>query len=134
MKLLTEDITNPVELITESTKSGKQYYLTGPFLQAEVKNRNGRIYPMAVMENAVKLYTENNINSKRAYGELNHPPTSEINLDRVSHLITELKSNGNTFIGKALIVDTPCGNIVSALLKGGAAVAIKAGWKYRAKA
>lgn len=123
LKLLREDLTdfNEIEIITEDVGGEKSLYLHGPFLQADVQNKNKRIYPIAVMEQAVQLYTENNISRNMAYGELNHPEGPQINLDRVSHLITELKRSGSTFYGKAKIVEeTPCGKIVAGLLRAGA--------------
>lgn len=123
LKFLREDVSesNEIELVTEKVNGKQNYYLTGPFLQAETQNKNKRIYPMPVMEKAVNLYVENNINRRMAYGELCHPSGPDINLDRVSHLVTELKKSGNTFIGKAKIIEeTPCGKIVSGLLRAGA--------------
>jgi len=127
LKLLREDITesNKIELISEGNGDNKTFYLSGSFLQADVQNKNKRIYPMSVMENAVRLYTENNISKNMAYGELNHPSGPEINLDRVSHIITELRRDGSTFFGKAKIIEeTPCGKIVGGLLRAGAALGV----------
>lgn len=120
--LLQEGIEeNKVEVITESTESGKQLYITGPFLQADVKNRNGRIYPLDIMKNAVRLYEEHNIKMNKAYGELDHPEGPKINLDRVSHMVKELTLSGSTYYGKALVTEgTPCGKIVAGLLRAGA--------------
>ena len=121
LTLLREEISeaNQVKLLTED--NGKKLYISGPFLQADVRNKNGRIYPLSVMENAVNLYIENNINKRMAYGELSHPEGPQINLDRVSHLVTELKKTGSTFMGKALVIeDVPCGKIVAGLLRAGA--------------
>jgi len=126
MKLLKENLVQPIELITESTKGGGQsHYLSGPFLQADIKNKNGRIYSLSVMENAVNLYREEKINTNRAYGELSHPEGPNINLERVSHLITELNLSKSTYHGKAKILEhTPCGKIVSELLKAGAGLGV----------
>lgn len=126
MKLLKEEISQPIKLLTESSKTGeKSYYLTGPFLQADVKNKNGRIYPFAIMEQAVRNYRETHINANRAYGELSHPDGPQINLERVSHIITELNADGSTFYGKAKIIEnTPCGKIVAELLKAGAGLGV----------
>ena len=120
MKLFTE-LTEDIEYISEAKEDGsKDHYIHGIFMQAETPNRNGRIYPLSVMENAVQKYIENNINQSRAYGELGHPAGPQINLDRVSHMIVELRRDGSNFIGKARLVDTPMGNIAKGLLKSGA--------------
>lgn len=120
MKLITEAKFEDVEYITEARESGdKDHYIHGIFLQAETKNRNGRIYRLPIMEAAVNRYIEDYVNTNRAHGELGHPPGPQINLDRVSHLITELKKDGNNFIGKARLTDTPMGNIAKGLLKSG---------------
>jgi hypothetical protein len=121
MKLITE-LTETVEYITEG--EGKVHYIKGITLQAEQKNRNGRIYPMAVMEKEVNRYIAERISAGRAYGELNHPQGPTINLDKVSHLFTELVREGNNYIGKARIADTPSGNIVKGLLSTGANLGI----------
>jgi hypothetical protein len=118
MKLITEEIES-VEIITEE-KNGKQtLYIQGPFLQAEVTNRNGRCYPMDVLSREVNKYTESFIKQGRALGELGHPDGPTVNLDRVSHMITSLKAEGNNFVGKAKILDTPMGNIAKSLLGEG---------------
>jgi hypothetical protein len=118
MKLITEEIES-VEIIKEE-KDGKQsLYITGPFLQAEITNRNGRCYPFPILEREVKRYTENFIKSGRALGELGHPDGPTVNLDRVSHMITSLTAEGNNFVGKAKILDTPMGNIAKSLLDEG---------------
>lgn len=120
MKLITEYIDQDLQLITEATASGaKSYMLEGIFAQAESKNRNGRIYPKNVMENAVNKYIKEQVKTKRAVGELNHPQGPTINLDKVSHLIENLDWNGNDVVGKARILDTPMGQIVKGLLDGG---------------
>jgi hypothetical protein len=120
MKLITE-LFEDLEYITEAKENGeKDHYIHGIFMQAEVPNRNGRIYRLPVMEAAVNRYVEDHIKNNRAYGELGHPAGPQINLDRVSHLITELKKDGNNFIGKAKLTDTPMGNIAKGLLKSGA--------------
>jgi hypothetical protein len=120
MKLITELFEN-LEYISEAKESGeKDHYIHGIFLQAEVANRNGRSYSRPVMENAVSRYIDENVRNNRAYGELGHPQGPQINLDRVSHLITELKWDGNNVIGKAKLTDTPMGNIAKGLLKSGA--------------
>lgn len=121
MKLITEAKFEDVEYITEAKETGeKDHYIHGIFLQAEKQNRNGRIYKLPIMESAVNRYVEENIKTNRGYGELGHPQGPQINLDRVSHLITELKRDGNNFIGKAKLTDTTMGNIAKGLLKSGA--------------
>jgi len=120
MKLITE-LYEELEHITEAKEDGsKDHYIKGIFMQAETPNRNGRIYRLPIMEAAVNKYVESHVKSNRAYGELGHPAGPQINLDRVSHIITELKKSGNNFIGKAKLTDTPMGNIAKGLLKSGA--------------
>ena len=118
MKLITEQIEN-VKLITEEKNGKKLLYIEGVFLQSELKNRNGRMYPFSVLDREVKRYNEEYVKSKRALGELGHPDGPTINLDRVSHRITSLRAEGNNFIGKAQILDTPMGNIAKNLLGEG---------------
>ena len=118
MKLITETIED-VKLITEEKNGKKLLYIEGVFLQSELKNRNGRMYPFGVLDREVKRYNEEYVKSKRALGELGHPDGPTINLDRVSHRITSLKAEGNNFIGKAQILDTPMGNIAKNLLGEG---------------
>lgn len=116
MKLITE-ITEDIQYITESSDEGKKdLYIEGIFLQGGLKNRNGRLYPVEVLAKEVERYTESHIKKNRAYGELGHPNGPTINLDRVSHLIKEIRQEGNNFIGKAKITDTPMGNIVKNLI------------------
>ena len=117
-KLITEQIEN-VKLLTEEKNGKKLLYIEGVFLQSELKNRNGRMYPYSVLEREVKRYNEEYVQSKRALGELGHPDGPTINLDRVSHRIISLKAEGNNFIGKAQILDTPMGNIAKNLLGEG---------------
>jgi hypothetical protein len=124
MKLITE-LFEDVEYITEAKESGeKEHYIHGIFLQANRKNRNGRIYEMHVMEPEVNRYMKEVVSTKRAYGELGHPQGPAINLDRVSHIITELKRDGDNFMGKAKLTDTPMGNIARGLLKSGAQLGV----------
>ena len=119
MKLFTE-LVEKVELITERDKSGKKsLFIEGVFLQANIKNRNGRIYPIDVMEKEVSRYNEEVVSKNRAFGELGHPSGPTINLDRVSHIITELRKDGNNFIGKARIADTPMGQIARGIMESG---------------
>ena len=118
MKLITE-LLEETQYITEKTENGKNHYITGRFIVAEEKNKNGRKYPLPVLENEVERYVREVINGKRAFGELNHPTGPTINLDRVSHIITELKQDGNYFIGKAKLTETPMGEIAKGLLSSG---------------
>ncbi len=118
MKLITESIEN-IEVLTEETDGKKRLYIEGVFLQSEVKNRNGRVYPFKVLDNEVKRYNEEYIQPGRALGELGHPDGPTVNLDRVSHRIVSLKAEGNNFIGKAQILDTPNGKIAKSLLGEG---------------
>ena len=118
MKLITEQIEN-VNVITEGKGDSKKLYIEGVFLQSELKNRNGRMYPFSVLEKEVNRYNEEYVKTSRALGELGHPDGPTVNLDRVSHRITSLKSEGNNFIGKAQILDTPMGKIAKSLLDEG---------------
>ena len=115
MKLITEQI-DDVKVITEGKGDDKKLYIEGVFLQAELKNRNGRVYPFKVLENEVGRYNEEYVKTKRALGELGHPDGPTVNLDRVSHRITSLSAEGTNFIGRAQILDTPMGKIASSLL------------------
>ena len=121
MKLITEfNENNDVECIIEAKENGdKSYVIEGIIAQADKKNRNGRIYPKPIMESAVGKYVTEQVSKKRAVGELNHPEGPTVNLDKVSHLITNLKMEGNNVVGKAQILDTPMGKIVQGLLSGG---------------
>ena len=120
MKLIAEYVDQDLACIVEKNEAGdKSYVIEGVFAQAEQKNRNGRIYPKAIMESAVNKYVKEQVAQKRAVGELNHPEGPTVNLDKVSHLITDLKFEGNDVIGKASILDTPNGKIVKGLLDGG---------------
>ncbi len=116
MKLITEHI-NDVEYIVEG--KGKEQYIKGVFMQSDIKNQNGRVYPYSILKREVKNYTKKFVNEGRALGELGHPMGPTINLDRVSHLITELYEDGKNFVGKAKIMDTPNGKIVKNLLESG---------------
>ena len=118
MKLITETIEN-VEVITEGKGADKKLYIEGVFLQSELKNRNGRMYPFPVLEKEVNRYNEEYIKTARALGELGHPDGPTVNLDRVSHRITSLSAEGTNFIGRAQILDTPMGKIASSLLGEG---------------
>ena len=118
MKLITETIEN-VEVITEGKGDDKKLYIEGVFLQSEIKNRNGRMYPFSVLEKEVNRYNEEYVKTSRALGELGHPDGPTVNLDRVSHRITSLSAEGNNFIGRAQIMNTPMGNIARSLLEDG---------------
>lgn len=116
-KLLLE-INEDIQIIKESKEDGsRKYFIEGIMLQGNLKNRNGRVYPTDILAKEVKNYTENYINKKRSFGELNHPPNPSINLDRVSHMITEIKQDGDNFIGRAKIMETPMGKIVQAIME-----------------
>ena len=117
---MTEHLDTQLEYMTEANDNGeKTAVIEGIFMQAEGKNRNGRIYPKAVLEKAVAKYTAEQVSNGRAVGELNHPEGPTVNLDKVSHRITELNWDGNNVMGKALILNTPMGQIVKGLMEGG---------------
>ena len=118
MKLITEEI-EQVEFIVENRNGKKNLYIEGVFLQGNIKNRNGRMYPMETLRKEVSRYNENHIQSGRALGELGHPDGPTVNLDRVSHKIVSLKESGSNFVGKAKILGTPMGKIASNLLGEG---------------
>ena len=118
MKLITEEISN-IKILTEGKGSSKKLYIEGVFLQGDIKNRNGRMYPMNTLEKEVNRYNETFVQKGRALGELGHPDGPTVNLDRVSHKITSLVKEGNNFKGKAQILNTPMGKIASSLLDEG---------------
>ena len=124
MKLISEAVED-VEYITEEADNGKKNYkIRGIFMQADIKNRNGRVYPYEVLEKEVRKYNKNFINEKRAYGELGHPDGPTVNLERVSHMITKLHPDGKNFMGEAKILGTPMGNIVKNLMDEGAKLGV----------
>ena len=124
MKLITETIEN-IEVLKEEKANGKKdYKIRGVFMQADIKNRNGRIYPVETLAKEVKRYTNEFINKKRAFGELGHPDGPTVNLERVSHMITSLKPEGKNFIGEAKVMDTPYGKIVKNLIDEGAVLGV----------
>jgi hypothetical protein len=123
MKLIKE-ITESVSYLTEEKDGKKTLFIEGPFLVAEAVNKNKRMYKEETMRNEVKRYSEEYINKNRAFGELGHPDTPSINLDRVSHLIVGLRQEGNAWIGKAKILETPMGNIAKSLIEGGAQLGV----------
>jgi len=124
MKLISEEAIN-VEFLTETTKSGdKKYFIEGIFMQANKKNRNGRVYPTEILQKEAKRYTTEFIKKKRAFGELGHPDGPTVNLERVSHMIEELEEVGQNFMGRAKILDTPYGKIVKNLIDEGAQLGV----------
>jgi hypothetical protein len=123
MKLISEEVLD-VQYLVEEKNGKKEHFIQGIFMQAEQKNRNGRVYPQHILSREVERYNQNYIQKNRAFGELGHPDSPSINLDRVSHMITTLKADGNNFIGKAKILDTPNGRIVKSLLDGGASLGV----------
>lgn len=124
MKLIAELTEEVNYLIEEKEKGKKDYYIEGIFLQGSIQNRNGRVYPTGVLEKEVGRYNEEYIQKNRAYGELGHPQGPSINLERVSHMIKSLKREGNNFVGRAKIMDTPYGNIVKNLMAEGAQLGV----------
>ena len=118
MKLIREEIES-VDFIVEEKNGKKSMYIEGVFLQGDIKNRNGRMYPMECLRREVQRYNENHVQSGRALGELGHPDGPTVNLDRVSHKIVSLKENGTNFIGKAKILSTPMGKIAESLISEG---------------
>ena len=123
MKLITEEVVD-VRYIVEEVNCKRVNFIEGIFMQAEKQNRNGRVYPRHVLSKEVERYNKDYVTKNRAFGELGHPDSPTINLDRVSHMITSLRPEGNNFIGKAKILDTPNGQIVKSLLDGGASLGV----------
>ena len=123
MKLISEEVLN-VQYIVEEKDGKKEHHISGIFMQAEKKNRNGRVYPFDILNKEVSRYNTDYVNKNRAFGELGHPDSPAINLDRVSHMITSLRPDGNNIMGKAKILDTPNGKIVKSLLDGGASLGV----------
>jgi hypothetical protein len=123
MKLISEEVSN-AEYLVEETNGKKDYKIRGIFLQSNMKNRNGRVYPKDILENEVARYNKEFINKKRAFGELGHPDGPTVNLERVSHMITKLHPDGNNFIGEAKIMNTPYGKIVKGLIDEGAQLGV----------
>ena len=124
VKLISEEVQD-IEYITEEKEDGeKNYKIKGIFMQADIKNRNGRVYPYEVLEKEVRKYNKNFINEKRAYGELGHPDGPTVNLERVSHMITKLHPDGKNFMGEAKILGTPMGNIDKNLMDEGAKLGV----------
>jgi|TARA_R110000737_G_C14617565_1_gene492258 hypothetical protein len=124
LKLISENL-EEVEYITEENEKGeKEYKIKGIFMQADVKNRNGRVYPFDILKREVANYNKNFTKQKRAFGELGHPDGPTVNLERVSHMITDLYPDGKNFIGEAKIMDTPMGKIVKSLMDEGAKLGV----------
>ena len=123
MKLITEQI-EEVKFLTEDNNGKKNHYIQGVFLQGEIKNRNGRVYPIDILEREVGRYTADNISKNRALGELGHPEGPTVNLDRASHKIESLVREGNNYIGKAKLLDTPMGQIAKSLLDEGVSLGV----------
>jgi len=125
MSLLIKELVEDVSYLTEADESGKKsYYIEGIIMQGDIKNRNGRIYPGNVLKREVERYNENYVSKKRAYGELGHPSGPTINLDRVSHMFTNLQAEGSNIVGKAKVMGTPMGVIIKNLIDEGANLGI----------
>ena len=124
MRLIAEQITKAEFILEDRKGGGKNYFIEGVFLQAELKNKNGRMYPFKTLQREVAKYDENFITKGRALGELGHPEGPSINLDRVSHKIESLREDGNNFIGRAKILDTPNGKIAKSLLDEGVSLGV----------
>lgn len=122
---LIKELNEDLQFIVEESESGKKsLFIEGVFLQSNLQNRNGRVYPKEIMQKEVDRYVKEQVATKRAYGELGHPDGPNINLDRVSHMIVSLKEDGDNYIGKAKILDTPMGNIAASLIKEGAGLGV----------
>ena len=125
MKLITEVLLEPMSLLTEADSSGKKHlYIQGPFAVSEVKNKNGRIYSRALLEKVIDKYNTDYIKPARALGEMNHPSRLSVDFERATHLITEMKQDGNVWIGKAKVLKTPMGRILEGLLESGVAIGV----------
>ena len=123
MKLITEEVSD-AKYIVEEVNGKKQYKIKGVFLQADIKNRNGRVYPKEILQKEVSRYNREFVNKRRAFGELGHPDGPVVNLERVSHMITDLHPDGSNFVGEAKIMDTPYGKIVKNLINEGAQLGV----------
>ena len=124
MKLITEEVSSAEYIVEEADNGKKNYKIRGIFMQADMKNRNGRIYPMETLQKEVNRYNKEFVEAKRAFGELGHPDGPTVNLERVSHMITSLTPDGKNFIGEAKIMDTPYGKIVKNLIDEGAKLGV----------
>lgn len=123
MKLIAE-LNEEIQILTEGSGESKKYFIEGVFLQADIKNRNGRVYPLNILKEEVERYTKEYVDQKRAFGELCHPSSPQINLERVSHMINSLKLEGSNYVGKAKIMDTPYGKIAKNLIDEGARLGV----------
>ena len=123
---IIKELNESITYLTEESKDPKKpnVFIEGVFLQSDLKNKNGRVYPKEIMQREVQRYVNENVKTKRAYGELGHPDGPTVNLDRVSHMITDLREDGNNWIGKAKIMDTPMGRIVKELISEGAQLGV----------
>ena len=124
MRLIKEHTESVSYLVEEKLGKGKEYFIEGVFLQSNLKNRNGRVYPVDILDKEVKRYNDEYVSKNRAFGELGHPDSPTINLDRVSHMIKSLRREGDNFIGRAKIMDTPYGKIVKSLIDEGATLGV----------
>ena len=124
MKLISEQIQDIEYICEEKEDGGKNYKIKGIFMQADIKNRNGRVYPQGILQKEVERYNQKYINEKRAFGELGHPEGPTVNLERASHMITSLTPDGKNFIGEAKILETPMGKIVKSLMDEGAKLGV----------
>jgi len=124
MKLITEEVSSAEYIVEEADNGKKNYKIRGIFMQADMKNRNGRVYPMETLQKEVNRYNKEFVEAKRAFGELGHPDGPTVNLERVSHMITSLTPEGRNFIGEAKIMDTPYGKIVKNLIDEGAKLGV----------
>lgn len=125
MKIIAEgNIAKPATILTESVGGTKRMYIEGIFIECDIVNRNGRLYPLEVMIESVDTYIKTKLIPNRAYGQLNHPDHLDLDPDRISHRITELKQVGSNFVGKALLSNSPCGRLVQALIEEGGQVAV----------
>lgn len=123
MKLISETLED-VKFLKEEDEKGKTYKIKGIFMQGDIKNRNGRVYPVEVLKDEIDRYNEKFVSKKRAYGELGHPEGPTVNLDRVSHMVTSLKQDGSNFIGEAKVMDTPMGKIVKNIMDEGGTLGV----------
>ena len=123
MKLISETLED-VQFLKEEDEKGKTYKIKGIFMQGDIKNRNGRVYPVEVLKDEIDRYNEKFVSKKRAYGELGHPEGPTVNLDRVSHMVTSLKQDGSNFIGEAKVMDTPMGKIVKNIMDEGGTLGV----------
>lgn len=125
MKLITEQLFDPMSLLVEADETGKKHlYIQGPFAVSEQRNKNGRIYKRELLEQVISKYNDQYIKTNRALGEMNHPPRLNIDFERATHLVTEMKQDGNVWIGKAKVLKTPMGKVLEGLLESGVSVGV----------